>query len=336
MPSHELWGADMRRREFITLLGSAAATWPLTARAQQPTMPVIGFLNGSSPAGYARMVAAFRQGLKETGYVEGQNVAIEYRWAEGDFDRLPALAADLVRRQVSVIAATSSPANLVAKNATSTIPIVFTTGTDPVQFGLVTSLARPSGNVTGVTQLNVEIVAKRIELAHELVPTATAVALLVNPTDPIVDFEMKDSQAAALTLGLQLHVLRASTEAELDEAFTKFLQLRAGVLVIATDVFFNGHLERLAALATRHLVPAIYEYRQFVTAGGLISYGPELTDSYRLAGIYTGRILKGEKPADLPVQQATKVELIINLKTAKTLGLVIPPALLARAEEMIE
>ena len=326
----------MRRREFITLLGSAAATWPLTARAQQPTMPVIGFLNGSSPAGYARMVAAFRQGLKETGYVEGQNVAIEYRWAEGDFDRLPALAADLVRRQVSVIAATSSPANLVAKNATSTIPIVFTTGTDPVQFGLVTSLARPSGNVTGVTQLNVEIVAKRIELAHELVPTATAVALLVNPTDPIVDFEMKDSRAAALTLGLQLHVLRASTEAELDEAFTKFLQLRAGVLVIATDVFFNGHLERLATLATRHLVPAIYEYRQFVTAGGLISYGPELTDSYRLAGIYTGRILKGEKPADLPVQQATKVELIINLKTAKTLGLVIPPALLARAEEMIE
>jgi putative ABC transport system substrate-binding protein len=326
----------VKRREFITLLGGAAAAWPIAARAQQPTMPVIGFLNGSSPAGYARMVAAFRQGLKETGYVEGQNVAIEYRWAEGDFDRLPALAADLVRRQVSVIAATSSPANLVAKNATSTIPIVFTTGTDPVQFGLVTSLARPSGNVTGVTQLNVEIVAKRIELAHELVPTATAVALLVNPTDPIVDFEMKDSQAAALTLGLQLHVLRASTEAELDEAFTKFLQLRAGVLVIATDVFFNGHLERLAALATRRLVPAIYEYRQFVTAGGLISYGPELTDSYRLAGIYTGRILKGEKPADLPVQQATKVELIINLKTAKTLGLVIPPALLARAEEMIE
>jgi putative ABC transport system substrate-binding protein len=324
----------MRRRQFITILGGAA-TWPLAARAQQAT-PVIGFLNGSSPAGYARMVAAFRQGLKETGYVEGQNVAIEYRWAEGHFDRLPELAADLVRRQVSVIAATSSPANLVAKNATSTIPIVFTTGTDPVQFGLVTNLARPSGNVTGVTQLNVEIVAKRIQLAHEVVPTATAVALLVNPTDPIVDFEMKDSQAAALTLGLQLHALRASTEAEIDKAFTTLLQLRAGVLVIATDVFFNGHIGQLTALATRHSVPAIYEYRQFATDGGLISYGPELTDSYRLAGVYTGRILKGEKPGDLPVQQATKIELIINLKTAKTLGLTIPLSLLGRADEVIE
>jgi putative tryptophan/tyrosine transport system substrate-binding protein len=254
----------MRRRDFITLICGAPAIWPLAAYAQQSTMPVIGFLNGSSPAGYARMVAAFRQGLKETGYVEGQNVVIEYRWAEGHLDRLPALAADLIGRQVSVIAATSSPANLVAKNATSTIPIVFTTGTDPVQFGLVTNLARPSGNVTGVTQLNVEMVAKRIQLAHDLVPTATSVALLVNPTDPIVDFEMKDSQAAALTLGLQLHVLRASTEAEIDEAFATFLKMRADVLVIATDVFFNGHLEKLAALANRHLVPAIYEYRQFV------------------------------------------------------------------------
>jgi putative tryptophan/tyrosine transport system substrate-binding protein len=326
----------MRRRAFITLLGGTAVAWPRGARAQQPAMPVIGFLNGSSPAGYARMVAAFRQGLKETGYVEGQNVAIEYRWAEGHLDRLPALAADLVRRQVSVIAATSTPANLVAKNATSTIPIVFTTGSDPVRFGLVTSLARPSGNVTGVTQLNVELGQKRLELAHELIPTATAVALLVNPTDPIADSEVRDSQAAALTLGLQLHVLRASTEAELDAAFTTFVQLRAGVLVIATDVFFNGHVELLAALAIRHLVPAIYEYRQFVTAGGLISYGPELTDSYRLAGIYTGRILKGEKPADLPVQQATRVELIINLKTAKALGLIIPPAQFARADEVIE
>ena len=326
----------MRRREFITLLSGAAATWPFSVRAQQPALPVIGFLNGSSPAGYARMVDTFRQGLKETGYVEGQNVAIEYRWAEGHLDRLPALAADLVRRQVSVIAATSTPANLVAKNATSTIPIVFTTGSDPVQLGLVTSLARPSGNVTGVTQLSTEILPKRIELAHELVPTATTIALLVNPTDLTADFAVKGAQAAALTLGLQLHVLRASTEAELNDAFNAVLQMRAGVFVIATSVFFNGLVEQMAALATHHLVPTIYEYRQFVTAGGLISYGPELTDSYRLAGIYTGRILKGEKPAELPVQQATKVELLINLKTAKALSLIVPPALLARADELIE
>ena len=325
----------MRRREFITLLGGAAA-WPLAARAQQSAMPVIGFLNGSSPEGYARMVAAFRQGLKETGYVEGQNVAIEYRWAEGHLDRLPALAADLVRRKVSVIAATSTPANLVAKNATSTIPIVFTTGSDPVRFGLVTNLARPSGNVTGVTQLSVEILPKRIELAHELVPTATTIALLVNPTDPLSDFEVKGAQAAALTLGLQLQVLRASTEAELNDAFTTVLKMRAGVFVIATSVFFNGHIEQMAALATRHSLPTIYEYRQFVTAGGLISYGPELTESYRLAGIYTGRILKGEKPAELPVQQATKIELFINLKAAKALGLTVPQGILNRADEVIE
>ena len=326
----------MKRREFITLLGSAAAAWPLGARAQQPTMPVIGFLNGSTPAGYARMVAAFRQGLKEAGYVDGQNVAIEYRWAEGHLDRLPALAADLVRRQVSVIAATSTPANLVAKKATSTIPIVFTTGSDPVRLGLVASLARPGGNATGVTQLSVEILPKRIELAHELVRTATTIALLVNPTDLTADFEVKGAQAAAQTLGLQLHILRASTEAELSDAFTTVVQMRAGVFVIATSVFFNGLIEQMAALATRHLLPTIYEYRQFVAAGGLISYGPELTDSYRLAGVYTGRVLKGEKPAELPVQQATKVELLINLKTAKAFNLTVPPALLARADELIE
>jgi putative ABC transport system substrate-binding protein len=326
----------MQRRDFIKLLGGAAGVWPLAARAQQSVMPVVGFLNGSSPAGYARMVAAFRRGLKETGYIEGQNVAIEYRWAEGHLDRLPALAADLVRRQVSVIAATSTPANLVAKNATSTIPIVFTTGSDPVRFGLVTNLARPCGNVTGVTQMSVEILPKRIELAHELVPTATVIAVLVNPTDPLADFEVRDAQAAALTLGLKLQVLRASTEAEINDAFTAVLELRAGVFVIATSVLFNGHIEQMAALATRHLVPTIYEYRQFVTAGGLLSYGPELTDSYRLAGVYTGRILKGEKPAELPVQQATKIELFINLKTAKALSLIVPPALLARADEVIE
>jgi putative ABC transport system substrate-binding protein len=329
-------GVALRRREFLGAIGGGLVTWPLAARAQQPVMPVIGFLNGSSPAGYARMVAAFRQGLKETGYIEGQNVAIEYRWAEGHLDRLPALAADLVHRQVSVIAATSTPANLVAKNATSTIPIVFTTGSDPVRFGLVTNLARPSGNVTGVTQLSVEILPKRIELAHELVPTATVIAVLVNPTDPLADFEVRDAQAAARTLGLQLQVLRASTEAEIDDAFTAVIEKRAGVFVIATSVLFNGHVEQMAALATRHLVPTIYEYRQFVTAGGLLSYGPELTDSYRLAGVYTGRILKGERPAELPVQQATKVELLINLKTAKALGITVPLSLLGRADEVIE
>jgi putative ABC transport system substrate-binding protein len=325
----------MRRRDFVKGLFGAVAARPLGARAQQ-SMPVIGFLNGSSPADYAPMVAAFRQGLKEAGYVEGQNVAIEYRWAEGHFDRLPAFAADLVRRQVSVIAATSTPANLIAKKATSTIPIVFTTGDDPVQLGLVASLARPGGNVTGVTQLSVEILPKRIELAHELVPTATAIALLANPTDPTSDFELRDAQTAARTLGLQLHVLRASTEAELIDAFAAAVQMRAGVLVVANSVFFNGHIEQMAALATRQMLPTIYTYRRFVAAGGLASYGPELTDSYRLAGGYTGRILKGDKPADLPVQEATKIELLMNLKTAKALGLAVPPALVARADQVIE
>lgn len=326
----------MQRREFLGILGGAAAAWPLAARAQQSALPVIGFLNGSSPDSYAPNVAAFRQGLKEAGYIEGQNVAIEYRWAEGHFDRLPALAADLVRRQVSVIAATSTPANLVAKKATSTIPIVFTTGDDPVQLGLVTSLARPGGNITGVTQLSVEILPKRLELAHELVPTATAIALLANPTDPTSDFEVRGAEAAAHALGLQLHTLRATTEAELNDAFTAVVQMRAAVLVVANSVFFNGHIEQMAALANRYSLPTIYTYRHFVAAGGLISYGSELTESYRLAGGYTGRILKGEKPAELPVQQATKIELLINLKTAKTLGLTIPPALVARADEVIE
>ena len=325
----------MRRREFIILVGGAVS-WPIAARAQQSAMPVVGFLNGSSPAGYARMVAAFRRGLKETGYVEGQNVAIEYRWAEGDFGRLPALAADLVRRQVSVIAATSTPANLVAKNATSTIPIVFTTATDPVQIGLVTSLNQPGGNVTGVTQTNVEMAPKRLQLLHELVPTASVIALLVNPANPTVGETTKELQAAARTLGLELHVLNASTEHDFDGVFAMLIQLRAGGLVISGGPFFASRSEQLAALALHHAVPTIYQDREFAVAGGLLSYGTDPTETYRLAGIYTGRVLKGDKPADLPVQQATKVELFINLKTAKTLGVNVPNTLIGRADEVIE
>jgi putative ABC transport system substrate-binding protein len=324
----------VKRREVITLLGSAAASWPLVARAQQPAMPVIGFLNSASPDPYAYLVRAFRQGLSETGYGEGSNVVIEYRWAEGQYDRLPALADDLVRRQVSVIAATSTPAALTAKAATTTVPIVFSTGSDPVKLGLVGSLSLPGGNVTGVTQLNVEVGPKRLELARELLPAATVVALLVNPTNPIA--ETLDLRAAARTLGLQLHVLRASTEGEIDDAFVILVRLRAGALVIGSDVFFNTRSEQLAALAVRHAVPAIFHLREFVAAGGLMSYGGSLRDSYRGAGGYTGRILKGDKPADLPVQQSTKVELIINLKTANALGLTIPLPLLARADEVIE
>ena len=325
----------MQRRAFITLVGGGVAAWPLVTRAQQPAMPVIGFLNGASPDAYAPMVAAFRQGLKEAGYVEGQNVAIEFRWARGQYDQLPEMVADLVRRQVSVIAA-NTPANLVAKAATSTIPIVFTTGTDPVQVGLVASLNRPGGNVTGVTQLTEEVAPKRVELAHELIPTATVIGFLVNPRNPNAESLTRTSRAAAATLGLQLDVLHASTEAEVDDAFAAVLQKRAGALVIGADVFFNSHVERLAALAIRHLVPSVYQNREFAAAGGLISYGGSLIDSYRLAGVYTGRILKGAKPAEMPVQQSTKVELIINLKTAKALGLTVPLSLLGRADELIE
>jgi putative ABC transport system substrate-binding protein len=323
----------VRRREFILALGGASA-WPLAARAQQQGMPVIGFLSGTSV--WAPLVAAFRQGLSEAGYDDGRNVAIEYRWADGQYDRLPALAANLVRRQVTVIAAITTPAILAAKAATATIPIVFTTIADPVQIGLVASLSRPGGNITGVTSLNVEIGPKLLELLHEVVPTATVVALLLNPTNPNAETSSKGFQAAAGVLGVQLHVLHASTERDLDTVFATLAQQRGGALVIAPDVFFSNQKEQLAALALRHAVPAIFQSPEFAAAGGLMSYGGSLTDTYRQAGIYTGRILKGEKPADLPVQQVTKVELVINLKTATALGLVVPLSVIGRADEVIE
>jgi putative ABC transport system substrate-binding protein len=327
----------MKRRDFIAFLGGSAAAWPLAARAQQSAKPVIGFLNSASPDLFADRVRAFRQGLSETGYVEDRNVAIEYRWADGQNDRLPALAADLVRRQVSVIAVGTTPATLAAKAATTTIPIVFQAGVDPLEAGIVASLSRPGGNITGVTTLSVEVGPKRLELLRELVPTATVVALLVNPTNrTLAETMSRDLQAAARTLGLQLHVLHASTVGGLDTAFEKLLQLRAGALVIGTDAFFSSHSRQLAALALRRAVPTVFQFREFAVAGGLMSYGGSFTDSYRLAGVYTGRILKGEKPADLPVQQATKVELIINMKTAKALGLTVSLPLLGRADEVIE
>jgi len=321
----------MRRRAFIAAIVGAAA-WPFGARAQQ-SRPVIGFLNGASPEGFALQVKAFGQGLKETGYVEGQNVAIEYRWANDQYDRVPDFVADLIRRRVSVICA-NTPANLMAKAATKTTPIVFTTGGDPQKLGLVERLDRPGGNVTGVTQLSEETAPKRLELLHELLPAMRVVAVLANPTNP--GFDERALEAAAGKLGLDLRVVQASTEADFERAFAKLGELRAGGLIISPDTLFNNHTERLAALAIRHAVPTIYEYRRFPAAGGLAGYGGDINASYRLAGIYAGRILKGEKPGDLPVQQSSKVELIVNMKTAKALGITIPISILGRADEVIE
>jgi putative tryptophan/tyrosine transport system substrate-binding protein len=326
----------MKRREFISLLGGAAL-WPLPLQAQQPAMPMIGFLSGGSPESDAIRLSGFRQGLNETSYVEGRNVAIEFRWAQGQYDRLPALAADLVRRQMTMIAAIGgTPAALAAKAATSTIPIVFHVGIDPVQFGLVASLNRPAGNMTGVAVLLAELEAKRLDFLHELLPTATVVALLVNPSNPFSEPETRNVRDVARSLGLQLHVLQASTANDIDAAFATVVELRAGALVVGADPLFTSRTEQIIALAARHAMPAIYAWSEFTAAGGLISYAPSLKDGHRLAGVYAGRILKGAKPADLPVQQAVKIELVINLKTAKTLGLSFPITLLGRADEVIE
>jgi len=314
------------------------AAWPLSARAQQRPTPVIGLLGSESLDLWAGRMRAFHQGLSETGYVDGQNVAIEYRWAEGHNDRLPALAADLVHRQVTVIAAPgSTPATLAAKGVTSTIPIIFWIGGDPVELGLVASLNRPQGNLTGVTTLNHGLVAKRVELLHEIVPGASSIAVLVNPTSPtLTRTTIEEAQAAARSFGLELHILNASTERDFDVVFANLIQLRAGGLVIGTDTFFSSRLEQLAALSVRHAVPTVYHFREFAAAGGLIAYGGSLAEAFRGTGVYIGRILKGEKPADLPVQQVTIVEMYINLKTAKALGLDIPLPLIGRANEVIE
>jgi putative tryptophan/tyrosine transport system substrate-binding protein len=332
--SRLLKGATMKRREFVTLLGGTAATWPLAARAQQRAMPVIGFLSSTSPQVFAARLPAFAQGLKEEGYIEGQNVVIEYRWAGDHDDRLPVLAAELVQRQVTVIVAVGSPSSVAAKAATAAIPIVFDTASDPVTLGLVASLNRPGGNLTGVTNLSIEVGQKRLQLLRELLPAATNVAVLVNPSAPAITEQfMGNLQAAAPALGMQLHVVQVSTDHDLD---TVFAALRADALVVGPYQFFNSRMEQIGALSLRHAVPTLFTYRKFVAAGGLISYGPNETETYRLVGIYTGKILKGAKPGDLPVQRSTKVELMINLKTAKALGITVPLALSGRADELIE
>jgi putative tryptophan/tyrosine transport system substrate-binding protein len=325
----------VRRREFLGVLGCVAAG-SLPVSAQQPAMPVIGFLGSTSPDLYAHLVRAYQRGLSEAGFVDGRNVVIEFRWAESQYDRLPALAAELVRRQVAVITAGAFPAALAAKAATKTIPVVFSIGVDPVGFGLVTSMNQPGGNLTGVTNLNLELGPKQLEVLRELVSTTKIAALLVNPTNPNAQAQANDVQVAARTLGLDLHVLHASTDGDIDAAFATLARLRVGALVIGADAFLVSRSEHLGALTASHAVPAVYQFREFAVAGCLMTYGSSITDVYRLVGVYTGRILKGDKPADLPVMQSTKVELIINMKAAKALGLTVPLSLLGRADEVIE
>ena len=330
--------SHIRRRKFLATLGGAAVAWPVAARAQQqPTMPVIGLLESGSPELYPERVAAFRQGLKEVGYLEGENVALDFRWAQGRYDRLPALAAELVRRRAAVIFAATIQAAMPAKTATSTIPIVFAIGSDPVKYGLVASFNRPGGNLTGTTWLGGStLAAKRLELLHEAAPTAAVVGFLVNPNNPAAEAEVREVNEAARALGLQLHVLNANTAREIHAAFATFIQQRVGAVLSATDGFFFARRDQLVVLAARHALPAILQWREFAAAGGLMSYGANISEAYRQAAVYVGRILKGETPADLPVQQAVKVELVINLNTARALGITFPLPLLGRADEVIE
>ena len=330
-------GAAMRRREFIKVIAGSAAAWPFAARAQQPTMPVVGFLNAASAEGYTKFVGEFRRGLNSMGFVEGQNVVVEYRWAEGHYDRLPDLAADLIRRQVAVIAATSTPAALAAKKATATIPVVFTTGGDPVEIGLVTNIARPGGNVTGATQITMELGQKRLELLHQLIPKATVLAIAVNPNNrAVAEVQIRDAQDGMRALGLKLEIVQARNEEEFDKAIAGLPQRAGGLVIAGGDFLFLSESAKLAEITVRHKVPAIFHGREFAAAGGLLSYGASVVASYLLAGVYTGRILRGERPGDLPVQRSSKLEIYINQNTAKALGVTIPQGLMIAADEVFE
>ena len=327
----------MKRRDFLTLLGGAAVAWPLAAPAQQPALPVIGFINSASPSPFAHLVAAMRHGLGEAGYVEGKDVAIEYRWANGQYDRLPALAADLVARKVTVIVSTGGdPPALAAKAATTTIPIVFATGSDPVAVGLVAGLSRPGGNLTGVTVLTSTLEAKRMGLLRELVPKAEKIGILINPNYPLAAAYLRDAQEAAVQLGVGLVAVNASAENDFEPAFASLMQQSVGALMIIADPFFNSRRDQLVAYSARHKIPTMYEFREFAAAGGLITYGTNLAEAYRQVGLYTGRILKGENPANLPVVQSAKFEMVINMKTAKALGLAVPNSMQLLADEVIE